>query len=175
MINKTTKTKRSKELGIKILQAIKDFSQLIPRPLESKSQHQRRLWSMIRGYPSQRVSLGVYRLLQQGLITTSVNSGKYFKYRLTIDGYQKILLSKINRSKTPVSDNKATIIIFDIPEAKAKHRGFLRRLLLKNGFTSLQKSVFVSRYELPDEFFELLRGLGIKQNVTLIKGTVIYR
>lgn len=153
-----------------LLQTIKDVADVMPSPFESKGEYQRRVWKKMRDRSLPQIQLGLYRLKQRGLIKP--DPAVKFRYNLTLDGRQKLLMSKVINTKKLTNDNQATIIIFDIPEKKAKHRGFLRRLLLKSGFFNLQKSVMISRFELPKEFFELLNELEIRKYVTLIKGQV---
>ncbi|MEO8065851.1 MAG: CRISPR-associated endonuclease Cas2 [Candidatus Doudnabacteria bacterium] len=73
------------------------------------------------------------------------------------------------------SDELSSIIIFDIPEEKHKARDNFRRYLIKNGYTQLQKSVFISPFEIFDELKEFIDELGIKEHITFLSGRVNYR
>jgi DNA-binding transcriptional regulator PaaX len=74
---------------------------------------------------------------------------------------------KINRT-----DGFSTIIIFDIPEDKHKVRDNFRRYLIKNGYTQIQKSVFISSCQVFRELKEFIEELNIVSNVTIISGRV---
>ena len=65
--------------------------------------------------------------------------------------------------------------MFDIQESKRNFRDFLRRLLLKNGFIMLQKSVFVTPNVLPQEFYDLLRELDLLSFVMVIEGHLRFK
>lgn len=164
---------KAKNFSIILLEALKELGERMPQLFESKGEYQHRVWRRMRDYPTLKVQQGLYRLKQQNLIQP--NPRKKFHYQLTLEGHHKLLIEKINKTRIQPKDQSATIIMFDIPEEKSKYRMFLRRLLLKNGFINLQKSVLISRYELPKEFFDLLNELKIRQYVTLIKGQVQYR
>lgn len=156
-----------------LLWTIRDLADAMPSPFETKGQYQRRVWSNLPRYPVQKIQFGMSRLKQQGLARESKK--RRFVLELTLEGRRKLLIRQISSKRKPTRDGRSTIIIFDIPEEKRRHRAFLRRLLLKNGFMNLQKSVLISRFELPDEFFELLKELGLYQNVTMIKGQIQFR
>ncbi len=177
-----TKTKKklkafAKNLGILLLEKIKELKELdvlIPDPFESKYEHMKRMRRSMQGYDTATISQGLYRLRQRGLIQPQKKK-KTFAYELTLNGYQKLLIHKITQSIKPRNSNRACIIIFDIPEEKRKHRKFLRRLLIKNGFINLQKSVMIAPHNLTHEFIDLLNKLKLGQHVTIINGTVQYQ
>lgn len=155
------------------LEIINDVAESMPQLFETKGQYQRRLLLSLHGHSLQKVQLGLHRLKQQGLIKE--RHKKRFVFDLTLAGRHKLLMQKISKTRIESKNNRSTIVIFDIPEEKTKHRTFLRRLLIKNGFINLQKSVLISRFELSQEFFTLLTELKIRQYVTIIKGQVQYR
>ncbi len=163
-----------KNFSIELLEAIKELAEMAPKPFESKYEHQKRIRKMMRGYPPKQISQSLIRLEQQGLIKRKPNT-KNFNYQLTLNGHQRLLIHTINKSSKIRNNNQGCFIIFDIPEEKHKHRKFLRRLLLKNGFINLQKSVMLASHDLPKEFIDLLNELGIRQNVTIIKGLIQYK
>lgn len=171
------KTKKKIKLAVQnfmveLLEMVKELPDILPGPFESKGEYQRRAWQRMRGYPLQRVQLGLSRLEKRDLIRSKKISNR-FVYQLTIVGKQKLLISEIHKSLKKAKDG-SSIVIFDIPEEKRRHRMFLRRLLLKNGFINLQKSVMIAPIELPSSFFRLLEELGIRQNVSVIEGKIRY-
>lgn len=163
---------RTKSFLTELLEAVKELSELAPKPFESKYDHQKRLWRTMHGYPPQRISQGLYYLQQKNLIRKKKDA-YYTVYELTISGKQKILLSKIPMGIRNSKDGNSCIVVFDIPESKRNHRRFIRRLLLNNGFINLQKSVLIGPNFLPSEFLELLEEWKLRQNVTIIKGQIL--
>ncbi len=161
----------ARNFSLQLLEALKELAELIPRPLESKYEHQKRLWRYTSGYPPLKISQGIYHLKRQGLIEKKTLQNKIV-YELTITGRHKLLMAKVARHKFNPHDGTSCVIIFDIPEQKAKHRRFLRRFLLNNGFTNLQKSVMIGPEFLPKEFYEFLSELELRPHVTVIKGIV---
>ncbi|MBI2607527.1 MAG: hypothetical protein HYW51_01755 [Candidatus Doudnabacteria bacterium] len=76
------------------------------------------------------------------------------------------------RPKQERRDGLGTIVIFDIPETKRQARDFLRRFLKENQFTQLQKSVFIGRFWLLAEFYDLLTELRIVEHVSVLEGRI---
>ncbi len=72
---------------------------------------------------------------------------------------------KINRN-----DGLFTIIMFDIPEGKHKERDNFRRYLIKNGYTQIQKSVFVSPFRIFHEIKEFAKELNLESHISVIAG-----
>lgn len=97
--------------------------------------------------------------------------GRRNKYQLTEKG-RAILKGPLKRNKR--IDGNATIIIFDVPEEKSKERSTLRRYLKKEGYIMLQKSVFISPFEISDDLKELIVELKIRPYVSAIFGKVYY-
>lgn len=165
--------KAIKNFSLELLDWLNELGQLIPEPFEGKQAYQRRLKSRFRHYPQAKVSQGIYRLKRQGLIKIKRLAG-YTVYPLTLDGHRRLLIEKVRLNKFNPKDGTSCIVIFDIPEEKAKYRKFVRRLLVKNGFINLQRSVMIGPQFLPRQFYELMADLKIRPNVTMIKGKVLY-
>lgn len=81
-------------------------------------------------------------------------------------------LRKRPSQKPNRTDELSTIVMFDIPEEKRKTRDSLRRYLLKNGYTQIQKSVFISPFKIFGELTEFIRELDIERHVTFISGKI---
>lgn len=75
---------------------------------------------------------------------------------------RKLPLVKINRN-----DGFSTLIIFDIPEEKHKARDNFRRYLIKQGYTQIQKSAFISPFKVSDQLKDFIHELGLSSNITL--------
>jgi len=164
----------TKNFTLELLELIKILEEMIPEPFESPYEHQKRLQRMMGGSPPQKISQTLYKLKKRGLIDKKLIDNR-ISYHLTITGQQKLLISKISQNKLFPKDGTSCIIVFDIPEEKKRHRKFLRKLLLNNGFINLQKSVLIGPGFLSKDFLDLLDELGIRQNVTIIKGSVLYQ
>lgn len=97
--------------------------------------------------------------------------GRKNKYQLTEKG-KAILKGPLKRNRR--TDGNVTIIVFDIPEENSKQRAILRRYLKKEGYTMLQKSVFISPFEISEDLKDLIAELKIRQHVSAISGKMIY-
>lgn len=114
-------------------------------------------------------------LEKQRLVRKKRSRGKII-YEVTDLGRARILKWNYKRKKKKERrDGSSTIVIFDIPETKKKSRDFLRRFLKENDFTQLQKSVFIGRFYLLDEFYTLLKEVRIEDHVSVLEGRVLYR
>ena len=76
--------------------------------------------------------------------------------------------------KKPRADGLATLIIFDIPEDKHNARDTLRRFLLRNGYTRLRESCFISPYLISGDLVDLVKELKLEQNVSFFASKVEY-
>ncbi len=113
----------------------------------------------------------LYRLEQKGLVTKTKERSGQPVYMITGKG-KKLIGKPI--LKIPRSDGFSTLIAFDIPETKRSQRRILRRYLLNNGYTTIQKSLLVSPNKLTDDLLELLDELKIKTDVKVISGKFDY-
>ena len=109
----------------------------------------------------------LYRLHQDHLIENIRKDSKKF-IRITQKGRKYLRKLRLNRSSALPdtgyqrgSDNVLKIVIFDIPEVMKRRRDWLRSALKNMGFTMLQKSVWVGKTQLPQEFIEDARKLGL--------------
>jgi CRISPR-associated endonuclease Cas2 len=70
------------------------------------------------------------------------------------------------------NDGFSTIIMFDIPEEKHKSRDNFRRYLIKNGYTQIQKSVFVSPFKIFEDMKLFAKELKIEKNIMVMAGKI---
>lgn len=110
----------------------------------------------------------VEKLRRQGWLEKKVVQDEIF-YKLTSAGRVRQLAFKL-RTDVGRRGDKATIIIFDIPEEKRTFRNYLRRLLKQMKFTMIQKSVFITPNVLPNEFYLFLKETDLLQYVKVIEG-----
>jgi len=106
-----------------------------------------------------RITQGISRLEQDGLVTVSGEYGKR-KVKITSKGIE--MLGKIEFGEYVISepafwDGKWRVLIFDINERRRRVRDQLRRLLQGAGFVRIQDSVWVYPYAC-DEFISLVRA-----------------
>lgn len=111
------------------------------------------------------------RLEQRKLIMRKNN--KQHQEILIITAKGQRLLHKPT-TKTKRADGFSTIVTFDIPEEKRKARNTLRRYLIRNGFTLIQKSLLISPNKVHSELIELIQELKIKPFVKIISGKIDY-
>lgn len=92
------------------------------------------------------------------------------EWHLTNEGEKlaRRLKSKIAFAKQRAWDGKWRMIIFDIPEDVRDRRDFLRRELTGLGLHQLQRSVWITPYELPQSFFEIMAELDIGEHLRLV-------
>lgn len=68
------------------------------------------------------------------------------------------------------------IVAFDVPEKERRKRAWLRGVLLQLGFTMFQKSVWIGKVKLPEDFLLDLRRLGLVSRVGILsvrsRGTI---
>lgn len=172
-MKRTTKRKIEKialTVGQEILWALKDFGEMIPYPFEGPGQHLRRL----REYDRYKVSRSLWELSRQGLVKKAKRERKVYYYLTDLGRAKSLRYIYAKRPKVSKVNGLSTIVIFDIPEQKRKARQFLRRFLIQNGFTMLQRSVFIGRWEIQPEFKELLKELKIDLDVSVIEGRVLH-
>lgn len=123
------------------------------------------------------------RLKNQGLIDKKINDKKRTIWEITKKGLEKLKIAKrkqtffkrsINYKKE--SDGKIKIVIFDIPEKERHKRTWLRTILVSLGFSMLQKSVWVGKNKIPEEFLYDLKDLKMLSCVQIFeisqKGTI---
>ena len=65
--------------------------------------------------------------------------------------------------------NDLTLIVFDIPEKFKYKRVWLRKYLRNLGFQMLQRSVWIGKYKIPEDFIHDLRELKILSNTHILK------
>jgi DNA-binding PadR family transcriptional regulator len=114
----------------------------------------------------------VERVRRQGWIEKKVVEDQIF-YSLTAKGRVKQLVFKLRIARKQRGE-QSTFLIFDIPEEKRTYRTFLRRLLKQMKFTAIQKSVLVTPFILPQEFYDLLKEMDLLRFVKVIEGRIRY-
>ena len=111
------------------------------------------------------------RLEQRGLIKKKQNKLKQEIFVITDKGRR--LLHKPAK-KVLRTDGYSTLITFDIPQSLTRSRNTLRRYLLKNDFTLIQKSFLISPNKIDRELIELIHELKLQSYIKIISGKIDY-
>lgn len=108
-------------------------------------------------------SLKRSRFLQEKVLNNS------FGYILSSKGKSRILSLKIKLlDKEKNKDNAWLMVLFDIPEKLRKSRDFFRQNLHELGFEQLQKSVWVTPYNVINELKELIEFGNLEKFVKFL-------
>lgn len=113
------------------------------------------------------------QLKKQGFIEKKQKESGTF-WKITSRGEKKLEKLK-NIFKFPKlsykqeKDNGLNMIVFDIPEKHRAKRDWLRYVLLALEFTMLQKSVWIGKNKLPEEFLKALNELDLTNFVHILK------
>ena len=116
----------------------------------------------------QRISKLLYKLKDEGLIIKEYRNENTF-WKIADKGKKWLIKPKPEKrtySKIKSSD-EIKIVVFDIPEKKRFYRDWLREVLKNLKFKMLQKSVWIGKTILPEEFFNDLKRLGILSYVEI--------
>ncbi len=92
---------------------------------------------------------------------------KGLKHFEKISGFPKIILPERKYKKE--KSNDLTLVVFDIPEKYKHKRAWLRKYLIDLGFQMLQRSVWIGKYEVPEDFIYDLKELNILDNMHILK------
>jgi CRISPR-associated endonuclease Cas2 len=88
---------------------------------------------------------------------------------ITPKGKEKILRIRneflASLPKKRRKDGKWIMVAFDIPEKRKTIRNYLREKLVELGFQKLQKSIWISPYDVLKEVQEIVTNLSIEKNV----------
>jgi len=113
------------------------------------------------------------RLEKQGLVKKNKKDNKTF-WGITAIGRKKLEKFKSifhlpKRNYKKEKDDGFNIMIFDIPEKQRFKRLWLRSQLLSIDFSLLQKSVWIGKNKLPEEFLSDLDYLGLMDFIHIFK------
>ncbi len=113
----------------------------------------------------------IYRLRKDDLIEGFEKKKKKF-FRLTDKGKNsltKLELRRLTDNYEIKKDNLVKIVVFDIPEKKRKMRDWIRSVLVNLEFNMLQKSVWIGKTKIPEEFIKQLRNLNLLSCVEIFE------
>lgn len=89
---------------------------------------------------------------KKGILLTSFGKAKVLKVKVFIEAEAGLKKRK---------DGKWIMVIFDIPEKKKRHREELRKILYALGFQKLQKSAWVSPYDVLGKLEGAISGYNL--------------
>jgi DNA-binding transcriptional regulator PaaX len=78
-------------------------------------------------------------------------------------------LTEARHSTSHRSDGQKRLVCFDIPERDRAKRRWLRGELIASDYHQLQKSVWIGKTPLPQEFIEALDTLELRGRVHLLR------
>ena len=110
----------------------------------------------------------IKRLKDSERIRVVEREGKLF-IELTKKGKLTSLLGKLDLYKYRKWDGKWRLMIWDIPESSNKQRDAIRRFVKRLGFYQLQKSVYITPYELPSDAVEYLMESGLWKFIRFLR------
>ncbi len=115
---------------------------------------------VLRGYfgttKPDSVKRALKRVEKRGLIF-----GKKRGYELTNTGWSEVLVQRVKRAQTLTRD-RSLMVLFDIPESRKGDRDRLRRLLKSAGCICLQRSVYVTPFDIAADLAEILERIKLK-------------
>jgi len=117
----------------------------------------------------------LYRLKKDGLVEEiKKNNGHFLK--ITPKGKERLINLRIKKSEylfqpkyAIKKENSVKIIIFDIPETEKRKRFWIRFALKNLDFNMLQKSVWIGKTKLPEEFIYHLRKYNLLSYVEIFE------
>lgn len=105
------------------------------------------------------------RLKKKGCLEKVNKKGKIY-YKITEKGRNIVEKYIFDRKKW---DGDWRIVIFDIPEERRKLRSLLRNQLRQSGFKHLQKSVWVSPFDVFEDIEEMVRVHNLHNELWFFK------
>ena len=121
-----------------------------------------------KGFEKWHYNQAVKRLRATEHVQIVERNGKLF-IELTKKGKLKSLLAKLGPNSAKKWDGKWRLIIWDIPESSRKQRDAVRWFVKKLGFYQLQKSVFLTPFELSGEAVEYLIESGLWKFIRFLR------
>ena len=149
--------------GLDLFEEIRDPLQLVGKSYEN-------MYGWIpRQYKRHNFMHLVWRSIKTGYIEKIEKEGEVF-IRLTSRGNNKVvrdfpLISFQNRKW----DKKWRVVIFDIEEASKQARERFRSKLKELGFGMLQESVFISPYDIAQDFTEFIDAQHLNESAYLLE------
>ena len=136
-------------------------SQKVPSQKKKDAREVKRLYN--------RFTTMVSRLKKEGLITahSSPNGTQKRKILRTTKKGKQVILSRKKYNKENSDD--LVMVMFDIPEKFHLERDWLRGILKELDFEMVQRSVWMGKTKIPEQFVEDMRDRKIVDYIEIIK------
>lgn len=114
------------------------------------------------------------RKFKTGEMKKVIRNGKAYLC-LTRRGQEKVeRLFPYQRFQNRGWDGKWLIVVFDIPEKRKRDRNILRNKLYELGFGRLQRSVFISPFNVYEDLVEFLESWGLSKQALVIESKKLW-
>jgi len=132
-----------------------------------KNLHKPKIFDLEEYFPSV-VKKQIDKLVKKGQAEVK-NDGKGVRVKITEKGKQELFKHELNNMvrKTGEWDGQWRVVFFDVEEIDRKSRDKLRFYLRKMGLISLQRSVWVSPFDITPEVKRLREILNIPYDVRM--------
>lgn len=132
--------------------------------------HKHKIWmkNYIRNKEKTRVLQAIISYLKKNKMISAVEGGK-FGYILTEKGQEKVLkLNSREKPKMKLPNSQWLMIFFDIPENMRHTRDIFRKNLKNLGCEQLQKSIWITPYDIIGEIKDFIQEYNIKNYARLL-------
>ena len=89
---------------------------------------------------------------------------------LTKEGKMELRRLRIINNESRLPDNESCLVVFDIPEHLRKVRDKLRAFLKQANFKKIQRSVWISHFNVVDDMTKLVKEMKVDEWVSVFKG-----
>lgn len=105
----------------------------------------------------------LYRLLKRKVLQIKMN-GKTCGYAITDKGKNELFKLRMKKlKKNKLSKSRLLMVFFDIPETKRDLRDSLRDMLINIGFEKLQRSIWITDFDVVKDVSEFLNKNHLKK------------
>ena len=139
--------------------------------LEAPFEHVKGLWKNKFGItppPKWQYDRAIRRLAQNERVKLIKKNGQTF-IQLTQKGKIDVLLKKLEHGQTKNWDGKWRLMIWDIPETSRQKRDQIRWFIKRLHFFLLQKSVFITPYEMSKDTVDYLVESGLMDYIRFLR------
>ena len=113
-----------------------------------------------------RVHTMLARLKREGLVAISGSSRKH-RWSLTVKGLARVAKFKNQEPYRKEPSKEVLVVSYDIPENQRRERAWLRSVLSFLEFECVQKSVWIGKVALPEEFISDIEKREISEFVQI--------
>ncbi len=145
--------------------------------LKVRGQRKKLFFTELREYLKEKEKLTklLYKLKKEGFISENKKKNKLFlteKGKLKLKILRRRKFFEENKDKEDKKGNKDVIVlIYDIPESERKKRNDLRIFLTLNGFSFIQRSVWIKQGKITEDFINYLKDINVFDYVQIFKIT----